>query len=276
MRRTEQVDDPTRKEGGERRREPTVSTTAAWAGSRPGAPQLELFSPATGTSPPEKLVAEHDLRAQLRSTGCATGALAPALPGMLRATRGCGQHGRRHRDQPVDHLRARVGAGGPAPIVRRSNGLFARGQGALRALGTLHACPRNSGSPASPDGRGQPLPSGRSTCRSTTPASQPRPRTRAPPSCPSQARSVPGAGPDGLSLHPAGHHYVKAGARIQAARPVRLRHDNRLRARQAHPHPANAVRRQMPPAERPKSLLDVAVSLKRIFWRRRNAAGTQG
>ena len=50
------------------------------------------------------------------------------------------------------------------------------------------ACPRNSGSPASPTWPRPTASSRRSSCRSTTPASPCRPRARAQPSCPSQAR----------------------------------------------------------------------------------------
>ena len=46
------------------------------------------------------------------------------------------------------------------------------------------ACPRNSGSPASPTWPGPTASSRRSSCHNTTPASRPRPRTRAPPFVP--------------------------------------------------------------------------------------------
>ena len=52
------------------------------------------------------------------------------------------------------------------------------------------ACPRNSGSPASPTWPGPTASSRSSSCHNTTPASRPRPRTRAPPSSPSPARST--------------------------------------------------------------------------------------
>ena len=75
---------------------------------------------------------------------------------------------------------------------RAHRGLFARGQGALRAHVRDLAEALAPGTQARRHHR-RPRPtasSRRSTCRSTTPASRPRPRTRAPPSSPSQARST--------------------------------------------------------------------------------------
>ena len=114
-------------------------------------------------------------------------------------------------------------------------GLLARGQGGARSACSApcrSACPRNSGSPASPTWSRPTASSRRSSCHNTTPASRPRPRTRAPPSSPSPARSTTSCAStrnapsqtttrcatSALALQiPAGRHrrhYVKARVRV--------------------------------------------------------------
>ena len=111
---------------------------------------------------------------------------------------------RRPRQPLLEHARGRRqgGQGHPDPGRPRPGaarhrvdpGLLARGKGALGALSCSapcrSACPRNSGSPASPTWSRPTASSRRSSCHNTTPASRPRPRTGAPPSSPSPARST--------------------------------------------------------------------------------------
>ena len=85
--------------------------------------------------------------------------------------------------------------GRPRPGAARHRvdpGLLARGKGALGAhvRHCRSACPRNSGSPASPTWSRPTASSRRSSCHNTTPASRPRPRTGAPPSSPARRHPV--------------------------------------------------------------------------------------
>ena len=128
------------------------------------------------------------------------------LPGGVRGDLGQGPvllALRRPRQPLLEHARGRRqgGQGHPDPGRPRPGaarhrvdpGLLARGKGALgahvRHLAEAPA-PGTQARRHHRHGRGQPLPSRRSSCHNTTPASRPRPRTGAPPSSPSPARST--------------------------------------------------------------------------------------
>ena len=123
------------------------------------------------------------------------------LPGGVRGDPGQGPvllALRRPRQPLLEHARGRRqgGQGHPDPGRPRPGAARHRVDPGLLARGKAHsapcrsACPRNSGSPASPTWPGPTASSRRSSCHNTTPASRPRPRTRAPPSSPSPARST--------------------------------------------------------------------------------------
>ncbi len=118
----------------------------------------------------------------------------------------------------------------PSPARHRARRrLLARGSGALGGSAPCRsACPRNSGSPASPTWPRPTASSSRSTCRTTTGASLPRPRSRGRPSCPSPAPwttssvSTRSGSNDNtvrykgrtLQIPADRHHYVKARVRV--------------------------------------------------------------
>ena len=120
-----------------------------------------------------------------------------------------------------------VGQRGARPRREGMEGANARGEPALPSQPDIAVLRRAAGC-----GHRQPLPRGGLPACSTTPALQPRPRARAPPSCPSQARSTRSSASTqtassvtttpcataGLSLQiPPGrhhHHYVKARVRV--------------------------------------------------------------